>query len=229
MIGAKMKKYTVIKIVLICLMSFLFLGGIAVICINGVVKKNGAKRMLSLEEAKMLEDVDCVLVLGCWVNGDTPSLMLKDRLNKSIELYDNDVAEKLLMSGDHGRVGYNEVEVMKQYAMEAGIVSSDIFMDHAGFSTYESLYRAKEIFGADKLVIVSQEYHLYRALYIADKLGIEAYGVAADKVEYAGQKKREAREILARVKDFFYTLIKPKPTYLGEMIPVSGNGDITND
>lgn len=70
---------------------------------------------------------------------------------------------------------------------------------------------------------------MYRALYIADKLGIEAYGVAADKVEYAGQKKREAREILARVKDFFYTLIKPKPTYLGEMIPVSGNGDITND
>lgn len=102
-------------------------------------------------------------------------------------------------------------------------------MDHAGFSTYESIYRAKEIFQAKKIIIVSQEYHLYRALYIADKFGIEAYGVAAKGEEYQGQTYREFREILARNKDFLSVIFRPKPTYLGEAIPVSGNGDVTND
>ena len=83
------------------------------------------------------------------------------------------------MSGDHGRVSYDEVNTMKDYAINDGIPSDDIFMDHAGFSTYDSMYRAKEIFGVKKIVIVSQKYHLTRALYIAKKLGIEAYGVSA--------------------------------------------------
>ena len=102
-------------------------------------------------------------------------------------------------------------------------------MDHAGFSTYESIYRAKEIFGAEKIIIVTQEYHLYRALYIAEKLGIEAYGVSADYRTYSGQIKRDVREVLARFKDFVTVLIKPEPTYLGETIPISGDGNITND
>lgn len=102
-------------------------------------------------------------------------------------------------------------------------------MDHAGFSTYESLCRAKEVFGAKRIVIVTQEYHLYRALYIAEGLGLEAYGVAADGQTYAGQSMRDFREILARVKDFGTTMLKPEPTYLGEVISISGNGDLTND
>ena len=102
-------------------------------------------------------------------------------------------------------------------------------MDHAGFSTYESIYRAKKIFEADKIIIVTQKYHLYRALYVADKLGVEAYGVASDYHTYLGQPKREVREVLARNKDFVISVVKPEPTYLGEVIPVSGNGDITND
>ena len=118
---------------------------------------------------------------------------------------------------------------MKQVAVDAGIPSSDIFMDHAVFSTYESMYRAKEVFEADKIIIVTQEYHLYRAIYIAEKLGIEAYGVNADYRTYWGQTKREIREILARCKDFVSAITQPEPTYLGEAIPVSGNGDITND
>jgi vancomycin permeability regulator SanA len=118
---------------------------------------------------------------------------------------------------------------MKGFAINEGVPSSDIFMDHAGFSTYESLYRAKEIFKADKIIIVTQKYHLYRALYVAEKLGIEAYGVASSPREYYGQSGRDAREVLARVKDFFYVIARPKPTYLGESIPVNGDGDITND
>lgn len=133
------------------------------------------------------------------------------------------------MSGDHGREDYDEVNLMKNYAIEKGIPSEDIFMDHAGFSTYETMYRAKEIFKAKKVVIVTQNYHMYRALYDAKKLGLDAYGVCSDPRQYVGATYREIREILARDKDFVKCIFKPKPTYLGDEVPVSGNGDITND
>ncbi len=107
--------------------------------------------------------------------------------------------------------------------------SSRVFMDHAGFSTYESIYRARDVFKAEKVIIVTQKYHLYRALYIADRLGLEAFGVACDTREYAGQSYRDIREYAARVKDFLVCIVKPEPTYLGEAIPVSGDGDATND
>ena len=136
---------------------------------------------------------------------------------------------KLLMSGDHGESDYDEVATMKAFAVNAGIASEDIFMDHAGFSTYESMYRAKEIFQVRKVIIVTQAYHLHRAIYIAQKLGLEAYGVAADYRSYSGQSSREVREVLARTKDFVTCLFKPEPTYLGETIPIWGNGDLTND
>ena len=102
-------------------------------------------------------------------------------------------------------------------------------MDHAGFSTYESMYRAKEIFCAEKILIVSQEYHLHRAIYLARALGIEAYGVAADYRTYSGQLYRDIREILARDKDYFVALFLPDYPYGGETIPVFGNGNLTND
>ena len=223
----KKKKLKVVIIVLICL-AVIGIG--TVFGVNAYVKGVGSDDLLTAEQAAELEDVDCIIVLGCQVKDDgTPSDMLKDRLTRGIELYELGVAPKLLMSGDHGREEYDEVGTMKQYAIDAGIPSEDIFMDHAGFSTYETVYRAKEIFGADKVIIVTQEYHLYRALYIAEKLGIEAYGVSSDYHTYAGQSMRECREILARCKDFVTTIFKPEPTYLGEAIPVSGNGDVTND
>ena len=155
--------------------------------------------------------------------------MLEDRLLEGIKLYQANVSDKIIMSGDHGREEYDEVNIMKKYAIEKGIPSENIFMDHAGFSTYESIYRARDIFKANKVVIVTQEYHLYRALYIANQLGMEAYGVGADPRKYVGATYRELREILARDKDFIKCIFKPEPTYLGDTIPVSGNGDITND
>ena len=124
---------------------------------------------------------------------------------------------------------YDEVNVMKKYLKENNIPSKDIFMDHAGLSSYDSIYRAKKIFKANKIIIVTQDYHLYRALYIAKQLDMEAYGVVANKREYRGQFKREIREIMARVKDFIKCIIKPESTYLGEVIPINGNGDNTND
>lgn len=197
--------------------------------INFCVKATTRNKILTETEASKLEDVDCILVLGAGIWGDKPSPMLEDRLLQAISLYKNNVSTKLIMSGDHGRKEYDEVNIMKDFAIQKGVLSENIFMDHAGFSSYESVYRAKEIFRADKIVIVTQEYHLHRALYIANQLGIEAYGVNSDPRKYAGQSYRELREILARNKDFVKCIFKPEPTYLGETIPVNGNGDITND
>lgn len=215
---------------LLGILCLALLGGITVLGINAHVKHSAADRILSSEEAAELIDVDCIMVLGCQVKDNgKPSDMLADRLRRGIEIYEMGAAPKLLMSGDHGQTEYDEVNTMKQVAVDAGIPSSDVFMDHAGFSTYESVYRARDIFKADKIIIVTQEYHLYRALYIAEKLGVEAYGVTADYHTYYGQAMREFREILARNKDFVMTIFKPEPTYLGEAIPVGGDGDLTND
>ena len=216
--------------VLIVALSLALVAAIAVISIDAYVRGVAAERILTKEQASNLADVDCIVVLGCLVkdNGN-PSDMLHDRLRMGVELYEADAAPKLLMSGDHGRTNYNEVAAMKQFAMDAGVPSENIFMDHAGFSTYETIYRAKEIFQADKIIIVSQEYHLYRAIYIAQQLGMEAYGVGADYRNYSGQSGRDIREVFARVKDVFSCIFKVEPTYLGEVIPVSGNGDVTND
>ncbi len=225
-----MKKKKAIKITVIVLAGVLVVSAVSVLGINAYVKGTTDNRILTPEQAAAIEDVDCILVLGCKVkdNGE-PSDMLRDRLDRSLELYELNAAPKLLMSGDHGREDYDEVGTMKQYAVDAGVPSENVFMDHAGFSTYESMYRAIEIFEADKIIIVTQAYHLYRALYIAEQLGLEAYGVASDYHTYAGQSVREMREILARCKDFVTTIFKPAPTHLGEVIPVNGNGDITND
>ena len=218
-----MKK--VIKFVLIGLIIVILI----VLGINLYVKQSTKNQIITSEDYSNLEDIDCIIILGAGIWGDKPSHMLEDRLLQGIELYKNGVASKIIMSGDHGREEYDEVNVMKDFAIEEGVPSDDIFMDHAGFSSYESIYRAKEIFEVNKIVIVTQKYHLYRALYIANSLGLEAYGIGADPRQYAGATYRELREILARNKDFVKCIFKPKPTYLGETIPVSGSGDITND
>ena len=226
-----MKKHIKILIIaLSCLLCVGLLGTSALLLANTHVKSSTRDHILSPEQAAELQDVDCIVVLGCLVKADgTPSDMLADRLSVGVALYENGTSPKLLMSGDHGQKEYDEVNTMKACAIDAGVPSEDIFMDHAGFSTYESIYRAKEIFGADKIVIVTQEYHLHRALYIANALGIEAYGVSADLRSYAGQTKRDVREILARIKDMAYSLLKPQPTYLGDPISLDQSGDVTND
>lgn len=202
---------------------------ILVLFINFYVVGIAKNKMIKDNDYSSLKNVDCILILGAGIWGDKPSPMLQDRLDEGVKLYKEGIASKIIMSGDHGREEYDEVNIMKEYAIEQGVPSEDIFMDHAGFSTYESIYRAKEIFDADNIVIVTQEYHLYRALYIAEKLDINAYGVNSDPRKYSGQTFRELREILARNKDFINCIIKSEPTYLGESIPVSGDGNITND
>lgn len=218
-------KWTILIPVFVCVAGF-----VALCIINLCMMQGVKKRMLTVEEAQMLTDVDCIIVLGASVrNGTTPSPMLADRLDRGIELYEKGCSPKLLMSGDHGGIYYDEVNVMKNYAKDKGIPSEDIFMDHAGFSTYESMYRANAVFGAKKVIIVTQKYHLSRALYIAKKMGLDAYGVAAEDIRYTGQMKRNIREFFARGKDFFSCIIKPEPTIVGGHISLEGSGDVTND
>lgn len=213
---SKKKRLLTILAVLLLLTLLLPLGISAFVC--GSVK----------DQIIML-DADAILVLGArvWDSG-RPSGILEDRLITGISAYQAGASNRLLMSGDHGQDDYDEVNAMKDYALEQGIPSENVFMDHAGFSTYESVYRARDIFQVKTVLIVTQEYHLYRALYIARALGLNAYGVAADLSTYPGMVRFEAREILARLKDFVYTLIQPLPTYLGDVIPITGDGNATN-
>lgn len=216
-----MKKLA-LYVLLCCLLCVLVL-----LACNGWMLLSSAPAIHTIEEAEELRG-DCILVLGCGLRRDGyPSQMLCDRLDVAIEAYRMGLAPKLLMSGDHGQESYDEVNVMRQYALDAGVPSADIFMDHAGFSTYESIYRARDIFQAKKIIVVTQEYHLHRALHIAKALGLEAYGVSADLRTYGGQFYRDVREILARNKDLATSIFRPKPTYLGDPIPVWGDGNLT--
>ena len=225
----KRRSALILAYIALTLAALCVIGAVYVFSVNAYVKNTTKDSIITPERASELEDVDCIIVLGCFVKpSGVPSDMLYDRIKMGNELYLSKAAPKIIMSGDHGQVEYDEVSTMKAYAVDAGVPSEDVFCDHAGFSTYESIYRAKEIFGAEKVIIVTQEYHLHRALYVAKSLGIDAYGVSADYRTYAGQIGRDLREILARNKDFITSIFKPEPTYLGESIPINGNGDITN-
>ena len=221
--GKRCKKYLKALSLLLILAAGLAWG------INFYIQQTTKEQIFTAEQVPP-GDYDCILILGCGVlpNGE-PTAMLNDRLLKGLELYEAETAPKIIVSGDHGSAEYDEVNAMKSFLTDKGVPSEDIFMDHAGFSTYESIYRARDIFEAEKIIIVTQEYHLYRALYLAQSLDLQAVGVSADLRPYRGQAYRELREIAARDKDFFYALIQPEPTFLGESIPVSGDGNQTND
>ena len=195
--------------------------------IAGTDSDDGVSQKMA-DECKSI-DPQCILVLGCAVwPGNEPSPMLKDRLDTAIALYKEGVAPKLLLSGDNSVAEYSEPDCMLQYTLAQGVPPEDIFLDYAGFSTYESVYRSHAVFMADRLIVVTQKYHLFRALKACEALGIEARGVASNQEKYAGRFYREAREVLARNKDLFKGLIKAKPTYLGDEIPVDGDGTVTH-
>lgn len=212
-----------LSLVLVILLSLIF--GLT----NYYVEQAGEKYIFSADQ---VPDAEVVLVLGAYVLPDGKvSDMLNDRLTVGYELYEQGKAPRILVSGDHGRTNYDEVNTMKSFLKGKGVPSQGIFMDHAGFSTYESMYRARDIFQVKKLIIVTQHYHLQRALFIARSLGLEAYGVASDLHDYGPvMGQYQLREMAARNKDFWLAkIIKPQPTFLGEVIPVFGDGGETDD
>lgn len=171
----------------------------------------------------------CAIVLGAKVyeNG-TPAPMLADRLETGVRLYELGKVGKLLLSGDHGQTDYDEVNVMLDYVLARGVPEEDVFTDHAGFDTYDTMYRARDVFLVADCLIVTQEFHLSRAVYTARSLGLEATGVVADIQPYANEFKNAARDWLARVKAVLQLHIThPEPRYLGPAIPIDGDGRAT--
>ncbi len=215
------------KVLIFVIAGIALLIGIAAVSLSVYMVKATEKNIFTADTFKNDEKADCILILGAGVKDDKPKPMLRDRLLTGIELYKSGAAEKIIMSGDRGRADYDEVNVMRAFALEQGVRAEDIFLDHAGFSTYDSVYRAKNIFGAENIIIVSQKYHLYRALYISEKLDVKAAGVSANLNTYGGQLKRDIREIIARDKDFFKCIVKPEAEIMGDKIPLDGDGSIT--
>ena len=174
-------------------------------------------------------DADAIVVLGASVMPDgTPSDILKSRLDQGIALYFAGAAPKIIVSGDNGTESYNECWAMKRYAISRGVPSEDVFCDHAGFSTYETMYRAHHVFGAERVVIATQTYHLYRAIFDAKGVGMEAVGVSEDDRAYVSQHWYDLREIPARTKDFLQVLFSVPSTFVGDPISLNQSGDVTN-
>ncbi|MDR0719454.1 MAG: YdcF family protein [Treponema sp.] len=169
-----------------------------------------------------------VLVLGSQIRAGSLSPVLRDRVSGGIELMERGKGRKMLLSGDHGQRYYDEVNTMRLFVLAnaPAIAEEDIFMDHAGFSTWDSMYRARDVFQVKDLLIVTQEFHINRAVFIARSLGLEAGGLALNQDRFKGRSLRywKFREYFARVKAFFFTIVKPKPKYLGDPIPILGDG-----
>jgi len=217
----KIVKYTVIT---------MSIGILLVMAINIIIINKTSEYIYS-----NIEDIpksQAIIVLGAYVKGDKLSMILEDRVDAGIVLYMSDKGEKILLSGDHGQIDYDEVNSMRRYVLENELViEEDVFLDHAGFDTYDSMYRAKEVFGIENAIIVTQDFHINRAVYIARELGIDAVGYAVNDDKYKTSLRLQwfGRECLSRVKAFMDVLLDSKPKYLGEMIPISGDGRLSWD
>lgn len=194
------------------LIVVLFVGG--TVAINVYTVESTRHEVHTIAQIKESEKrADAILVLGASVFSDgTPSDILADRLEVAVDLYKSGAAKRIIVSGDNQTSHYNESDAMQAYCMRLGVPKDAIEVDPQGVDTYASVYRAKFVYGADSLMIVTQAYHLYRALMIANLLGVKpADGVAADKGAYANQRQYSLRDYLARDKDFFRAAFRLHP------------------
>ena len=172
-----------------------------------------------------------ILILGSQTLGTRLSPVLQDRVEAGINLMEKQKGKKLLLSGDHGERYYDEVNAMRLYVLSnaPGIMEEDIFMDHAGFNTWDSMYRARDVFEVKDLIIVTQRFHISRAVCMARTLGLDAVGYGIEQDRFQGRSLRywRLREYFARIKAFYSIIVKPKPRYLGDKIPISGDGRAT--
>ena len=209
-----MKKYLKIALYLA------IVGLVAIVSVNYYVKSSTKKNIYY--SIKKFPKNDVGIIFGAGINGDQPSKYLKDRLDAGIALYKANRINKLLLSGDNGRDEYDELTVMKNYCYKHGVDTTKIFIDYAGFDTYSTMYRAKHIFNIKKATLISQEYHLNRAIYIGQKLGIKSVGYSANNGEYLGYKYVTFREYGSIFKSFFDVLRNREPRFLGNPIDING-------
>ena len=201
-----MKRSFFFKIVIFSISFVILCTAILAVPNISVLISSGKSEFTSSELDK--NEYDCILVLGAGLRPDrTPSDMLADRLSTAIELYNEGYSDTLILSGDTSPdKDYDEVAAMKIYCLDRGVREEDIICDNLGFSTYESIHNTAAAQKYDRIIIVTQEYHLYRAVYIAKKHGFEVCGVSSDLREYKWQSFREIREIVARAKDFYKSI-----------------------
>jgi vancomycin permeability regulator SanA len=204
------------------------LAGLVFVFLVDLTVQRVSEPLLRLVETA--DRADCIIVPGALVLGSRPSAMLQDRLDRALELYRAGVSDRILVSGDHGRTDYDEVGAMRAYLMDKGVPAEHIFMDHAGFDTYDTLYRARDVFLVRKAVVVTQDFHLRRALYIGSRLGLEVQGVSSDLRAYPRARYYRLREFPARFKAFLDCVVfRSEPAFLGDTIPIGGSGLETVD
>lgn len=221
------KKAVRIALTVLSAVTALFL--VLLIALNAYVIGYADDYVVPFNDALELSDIDCIIVLGAGVRPDgSLSTVLEERVSVGAELYLSGVSEKILVSGDHSREDYNEVGAMKDYMLSRDIDKNAVFTDHAGFDTYDTMYRARDIFLAKRVIIVTQTFHISRAVFIARELGLEAYGVVSDENARYFNPKTEIREIFGRVKYVFDALFEPKPYFLGEAIPIWGEASASD-
>ncbi len=207
---------------------FLILICLTIVVATNYFVKSQTENLISSSE-KDIPKVNVAIIFGAGINGNKPSKYLKDRLDAGISLYKSNKVNKLLLSGDNGRNEHDELTVMKLYCYENGVDSTKIYIDYAGFDSYSTMYRAKEIFKVGTAILVSQKYHLNRCVYIGNKLGIKSYGFSADNGTYLGYKYVSFREYLAITKSVFDIWRNRKPKYLGEPVDINGSSNYTKD
>lgn len=223
-----MKKFKKWQIGLLGIIGLALAGTVTAIIINQDILSRTKPHIFA--ELENIPNSQAALILGArvYTNGNMSDI-LADRSIKALELYQDKKVEKILVSGDHGTVDYDEVKVVRDFLLQNDIPEEDIFLDHAGFDTYDSLYRAKHIFQVETLIVVTQEFHLPRAVYIGQSLGIETYGYIADRQTYLAARWNNLRESLARIKAFLDVSTNAQPKFLGEAIPITGDGRATWD
>jgi SanA protein len=187
-------------------------------------------RDLIVTDVKQLKEAYTGIVLGASVKPDKSlSLILQDRVDAALLAYGNKKFKKFLLSGDHGKKNYDEVNAMKNYLNDRGVPDEDIFLDHAGFDTYDTMYRARDVFKVKSAIVFTQEFHLPRAIYIGKKMGLNVQGYVADQHEYPGNSRFARREWLANMKAWIELNIEKTPTYSGKVTPITGDSKLSHD
>ncbi len=197
---------------------------VAVAACNAFVHVRGSDAIAPATDVKR---ADCILVLGAGVWPSGPSPVLEDRLKTALELYRAGKAPRILVSGDHGRPEYDEPGAMASWLAAHGVPEDAIFLDHAGFDTHSSMVRAQRVFGAERVIVVTQEFHLPRALYLAKAAGLEAEGVSADRRRYEGARWYAAREVVSRTRAVVNATLGRAPRFLGPPVDLGGDGRVT--
>lgn len=215
----------------VIIIGALFIAAALVVAVTFAINRamvSGSEAAMYAWDDEEIPHRKVALVLGARVyKSGRLSAVLEDRVKAAISLYQRGIVEKLLMSGDNRTEHYNEVTAMRNYAISKGVPSDDVLRDFAGFRTYDSVYRAKMLWDLTDMVIVSQKFHLPRALYIARRLEIDAVGVEAPDVQYSGMPFWQRREMAARVVAWFDVLIGRDPYFLGEKESLSGDAQKT--